>query len=998
MKSLFKKPIPSSWLWEGSFVLVGAYLFFFPPMTYITSMAVALGWGLLLLLFRPLPAESLKTLGWGWVLFLIFSLASTFWSLSSGMTLQSTGLLFLGTLLYLMARSNDPAAQKRLETLGMVLAALAALKGLHQWLFDFRDLQSLLGGMSGVQHDIVEAAVHNRRAFGFFATSGSLAAFLLLFLPQAFLETKLQTGSKRWIYRALTLLLTVGLLATQSVGAIACLILAVLFVLVKRRSRAAIGSLLGGGALVVVFLIATRGLHSWLLAAFGMRVELWKAAWGLFLAHPLFGTGLGTFGELYQQVGLPMSTGALYPHNILLQLMVETGLAGLGLFLLALYSLMARLKAPFRWEGWGIGTGLLAFFLFSLVDLPFQMTELVWFFAALAGRLELRPAKSFSLPAIPFKCIEWGILIVLGISGFWPPFRPWNLALVACVLWAGMAMGRKKVEDIPLWIALGGVFFTLRAFFSPSALGAVWFLEIAGLLLAFVLLLRALPEPDKFLEKFCWLGVFWALAVWGYSFKYSDIKYWAIFPNPKYVAIFLSAIFFLRFQKHLDLKELLAGAWGKSGGLVNGVLLLFWAATAYCLKSFAAIVGAIVGSVVLITRKQRVKWAVIGLLLIVGVLVIRVSVFRSLESNSTQWSRFGIWVSAAKVWVKAPFMGVGPGAFSGYYEQVKSPRTSGVNRFLMHAQYAESEVLEVLMAFGLVGLLFVFFLLKFLWPRDHAGKSAALTALGTASAVSFCLHTPLIALQGAGLLVPAEKKNTPNKPDLVAGFLAAGLALGLFASAAYAPALMREADSLKEKGLFPEALRRMETIERLNAWDARVAAKKAEFLESLYLATKDMHWKGKSDESFQKVLELEKTESDRRFENARRLTRRLDINPSVAAVREANDAWVEAEQVLPFNVFVRMEEAFFDLRTGQEDKAITNFKKATELEPNDAKAWVDLGNLLIKQRSGEKAKEACRQALAVYEKWKDADRIDPVEKEMVSLPPETLTALRKMAP
>lgn len=989
-------PIPSAWLWEGSFALVGVFLFFFPPMTYPTSMAVALGGGLLLLLFRPVPTESLKMMGLGWVLFLAFLLVSSFWSLSPGMTLQSTGILFLGSLLYLMARSNDPAAQKRLETLGMVLAALASLKGLHQWLFDFGDLQTLLGQMSGVQHDIVEAAVHNRRAFGFSATSGALAAFLLLFLPQAFLEARLQSGSKKWIYGALTLLLTAGLFATQSVGAITSLVLAVLLVLVKRRSRTAIALLLGGGALVVAFLIATRGLHSWLLAAFGMRVELWKNAWGLFLAHPLLGTGLGTFGELYQQVGLPMGTGALYPHNILLQLMVETGLVGLGLFLWVMFSLVTRLKAPFRWEGWGIGTGLLAFFLFSLVDLPFQMTELVWFFAALAGRLELRPAKVFNLPAVPFKCIEWGILIVLGISGFWPPFRPWNLSLVACVLWAGMAMGSKKFVDVPLWMALGGVFFTLRAFFSPSAIGAVWFFEIVGLVLAFTLLLRALPEPDKFFEKFCWLGVLWALAVWVYSFRYSDIKYWTIFPNPKYVAIFLSTMFLLRVKKYLDPKGLFSGAWTKKGSLVNGGILLFWGATTYCLKSFAAIVGMIVGSVSLITPKQRVKWAVVGLVLIVAALTVRVMVFKPLEQNSTQWSRFGIWASAVKVWAMEPLIGVGPGAFHGYYDQVKSPRASGVNRYLMDAQYAENEGLEVLMAFGLVGLLFALLLLKHLWPRDNLGKSAALTALGTASAVSFCLHTPLIALQGAGLLVPIEKKGPQNKPDLLAGFLVAGLALGFFASASYSLVLTREADRLQEKGLFPEALRQLETAERLNAWDARVASKKAGFLESLYLATKDTHWKVKSDEAFQRVLDLEKTEGNSRFERARRLTRRLELDPS--GVQDVEAAWKDAEQAMPRNVFVRMEEAFFDLRTGQEEKALVNFGRATELEPNDAKAWVDLGNLLSKKGKDLEAHAAYRQALAVYDQWKDVDRIDPVEKEMVSLPPETLAALRKAAP
>src|SRR5579859_3772090 len=132
MKSFLSTPIPSSWLWEGSFVLVGVTLFLFPPWTYPQSMALALGGGLLLLLFRPVPADAFKRLGLGWALFLLFLLVSSFWSLSPGLTLQSTGTMFLGTLLYLTARSNEHPAQKRLETLGMVLAAIASFKGLHQ--------------------------------------------------------------------------------------------------------------------------------------------------------------------------------------------------------------------------------------------------------------------------------------------------------------------------------------------------------------------------------------------------------------------------------------------------------------------------------------------------------------------------------------------------------------------------------------------------------------------------------------------------------------------------------------------------------------------------------------------------------------------------------------------------------------------------------------------------------------------------------------------------
>jgi len=65
------------------------------------------------------------------------------------------------------------------------------------------------------------------------------------------------------------------------------------------------------------------------------------------------------------------------------------------------------------------------------------------------------------------------------------------------------------------------------------------------------------------------------------------------------------------------------------------------------------------------------------------------------------------------------------------------------------------------------------------------------------------------------------------------------------------------------------------------------------------------------------------------------------------------------------------------------------------LEPNYAMAWVSLGDLFKLEGKSADAREAYGKAQAVYLKWKDADRIDPVEKEMVSLPPETVAYLQK---
>src|SRR5690242_21260992 len=135
MKSILAVPLSSDRLWEFFFLLTAAYLLFLPALSHPQSRAVALGAGLLLLLFKTVPRESSAILGRPWWLFLGFLASSCLWSLSPGVTLQSAGFVFLGSLLFLMGRSREGQAQGRIEAAGLVLALAASLAALYQWFF-----------------------------------------------------------------------------------------------------------------------------------------------------------------------------------------------------------------------------------------------------------------------------------------------------------------------------------------------------------------------------------------------------------------------------------------------------------------------------------------------------------------------------------------------------------------------------------------------------------------------------------------------------------------------------------------------------------------------------------------------------------------------------------------------------------------------------------------------------------------------------------------------
>lgn len=72
-----------------------------------------------------------------------------------------------------------------------------------------------------------------------------------------------------------------------------------------------------------------------------LRTEFIKESWGLFQAHPWFGTGTGSFGKMYTEVAIEKGiVPTQNPHNAYLYVMVEYGVVGL-LALLAFFGKQA---------------------------------------------------------------------------------------------------------------------------------------------------------------------------------------------------------------------------------------------------------------------------------------------------------------------------------------------------------------------------------------------------------------------------------------------------------------------------------------------------------------------------------------------------------------------------------------------------------------------------------------------------------------------------------
>jgi O-antigen ligase len=109
----------------------------------------------------------------------------------------------------------------------------------------------------------------------------------------------------------------------------------------KRLVGLAAAVLVGGAALLLVspggreMLARTETVHA--------RVLYWRAALRMAHDRPLLGTGIGGYGLLYPQYRELTPHQTLYPHNLFLEAMTDTGAIGLCLLL---WVLMRHLSAP----------------------------------------------------------------------------------------------------------------------------------------------------------------------------------------------------------------------------------------------------------------------------------------------------------------------------------------------------------------------------------------------------------------------------------------------------------------------------------------------------------------------------------------------------------------------------------------------------------------------------------------------------------------------------
>ena len=121
------------------------------------------------------------------------------------------------------------------------------------------------------------------------------------------------------------------------------------------------------------------------------RLDYWQAAARVTAAHPIAGTGPGTFAKQYERIKRPESEMARATHNDYIQQACDSGIPGLVTFMAFIIGLVAWTGARlWRQTGWArflVWLGVLGIALQCLTEFSFYIPAISWPFMVFLGWL-----------------------------------------------------------------------------------------------------------------------------------------------------------------------------------------------------------------------------------------------------------------------------------------------------------------------------------------------------------------------------------------------------------------------------------------------------------------------------------------------------------------------------------------------------------------------------------------------------------------------------------
>jgi len=377
---------------ESGVVLIFLTLPFLPTLP-LGAFTVYVFFCYLIKLFRSKRTFKLEPLDLLILLFALLTFFGGFVSVSTASRLPSLMFLcFLGGYFLTVNLIRSPEWIGRVVGALIASAALVALYGLYQ---------KVTGNISTTWQDSEMFSYIDGRITSTLENPNVLAEYLIMTLPFAFaFFLTAKKGVSRILALALCGLSGAALIFTWSRGAwLGLMIGGTIFLLLYSRHTisALLFCCLGIPFLPFVIpesiLLRLTSIGNLADSSTSYRMSIWKAAVRMFSDHLFSGIGIGegAFATVYPEYALAGIESAPHSHNLFLQIGIELGIVGLGVFLLILI-LFARsaltlsaetvgLRAPFGVRSIKKRANVysLAGFCGILAVLAQGMTDYVWY-------------------------------------------------------------------------------------------------------------------------------------------------------------------------------------------------------------------------------------------------------------------------------------------------------------------------------------------------------------------------------------------------------------------------------------------------------------------------------------------------------------------------------------------------------------------------------------------------------------------------------------------
>ncbi|MCI0612758.1 O-antigen ligase family protein [bacterium] len=342
------------------------------------------------------------------------------------------------------------------------------------------------------------------------------------------------------------------------------------------------------------------------------------------------------------------------------------------------------------------------------------------------------------------------------------------------------------------------------------------------------------------------------------------------------------------------------------------------------------------------------------------------------ESDPFQYYRLKIWKYSLQGILKDPYLGIGLNMLPYKAAQFNFPADQEVGRFSRIATSADNQYLQILIETGFVG----FFLFLIGWislyfglrklPTRFLAFQGACIALTIISFFTLPLMNTSVLFLFLFLILfplpfdPEAKSRSVSFPRPVSIVLAVSL-IGLFLFAVYFPyRAHQEARAYAKSRNAAEAEKHLKAALKFNPYQPYTEFVPIRNMVDARLKLKPEQWLGIA-KRMDHLIELNPLEPDFHIYKAKIFRILLEDTQNPKYYQQAIYCYQLAVQQSPFNVFLRIEYAYFEKRLGHLERSESELKEILRLEPVYLNARLLLVEVLFKQGKYEAAKKELQE-------------------------------------